>query len=108
MLSFHLNEHVHPAIASGLRRRGIDATTTVEAGLSGADDEEHLAFALAEVRVIVTHDEDFLILHSQGVPHAGIAFCHQGDRTIGEMLRSLLLMNECLEPNEMLGRVEFV
>jgi predicted nuclease of predicted toxin-antitoxin system len=108
MLSFHLDEHIHPAIAAGLRRRGIDVTTTIEAGLSGADDEQHVAFALTEVRVVVTHDDDFLVLHSQGVPHAGIAFCHQGDRTIGEMLRSLLLMNECLEPNEMLGRVEFI
>ena len=33
MLSFHLDEHMHPAIAAGLRRRGIDVTTTFEAGL---------------------------------------------------------------------------
>ena len=29
MLSFHLDEHIHPAIAAGLRRRGIDVTTTI-------------------------------------------------------------------------------
>ena len=32
-MRFHLDEHVPHAIAEGLRRRGIDVTTTVEAGL---------------------------------------------------------------------------
>jgi hypothetical protein len=35
---FHLDEHVPPAIAEGLRRRRIDVTTTADAGLRGADD----------------------------------------------------------------------
>lgn len=108
MLAFHLDEHVHPAIASGLRRRGIDVTTTIEAGLGGADDELHVTFAIAPPRVIVTHDEDFLVLHSNGMPHAGIAYCHQSERIVGEVLRHLLLMNECLEPQDMQGRVEFI
>ena len=108
MLRFHLDEHVHPAIASGLRRRGIEVTTTIEAGLRGENDERHIAFALAQSRVIVTHDDDFLALHSQGADHAGIAYCHEGSRTIGEMLRGLLLMHECLEPGEMRRRVEFL
>jgi predicted nuclease of predicted toxin-antitoxin system len=74
MLRFHLDEHIDPAIAAGLRRRGIDVTTTAEAGLSGAEDEEHIAFALAEDRVVVTKDQDFLRHHHEAVPHAGIAF----------------------------------
>jgi predicted nuclease of predicted toxin-antitoxin system len=108
MLAFHLDEHVHPAIASGLQRRGIDVTTTVEVGLGGSEDEQHVAYALAQDRVIVTHDDDFLALHSRGVPHAGIAYCHQGERTIGDILRHLLLMNECLGPKDMFGRIEFI
>jgi predicted nuclease of predicted toxin-antitoxin system len=55
---FHLDEHVSPAGAEGLRRRGIDVTLTHEVGLSGADDPEHIEFALRENRVIVTHDRD--------------------------------------------------
>jgi hypothetical protein len=108
MLKFHLDEHIHPAVASGLRRRGIDVTTTIEAGLRGADDAQHMAFSLAQSRVIVTHDDDFLALHSHGADHAGIAYCDEGSRTIGEMLRGLLLMHECLEPEEMRRRVEFL
>ena len=58
-IRFHLDEHCDPAIAAGLRRHGIDVTTTSGAGLHHAPDEEHVAFALAQGRVIVTQDDDF-------------------------------------------------
>ena len=61
-MRFHLDEHLPHAIAEGLRRRGIDVTTTVEAGLRGASDDVHLAYALEQRRVIVTNDPDFLVL----------------------------------------------
>lgn len=38
-IRFHLDENCGNAIAEGLRRRGIDATTTHDAGLIGASDE---------------------------------------------------------------------
>lgn len=107
-MRYHLDEHMPGALALGLRRRGIDATTTVETGLVGADDRQHIAFARSQNRVIVTHDDDFLVLHSQGVPHAGIAYCHQGSRSIGELLRALLLLHECFAPEEMDNRLEFL
>jgi hypothetical protein len=37
---FHLDENCHRAIAEGLRRRGIDVTTTPEVGLISATDEQ--------------------------------------------------------------------
>ena len=92
MLRFHLDENVDQALAHALRRRGIDVTLPGPAGLSGASDEEHLAFALREGRVAITHDADFLRLASRGTKHAGIAFCHFGSRTVGEMLRALLVL----------------
>ena len=108
MLRFHLDEHIDTAIAEGLERRGIDVTTTAEAGLRGAADEEHIVFALPEGRVIVTKDPDFLRLHKAGVSHAGIAFTQHGLRSLGKLLRALILLNDCLEPGDMLNRVEFV
>jgi hypothetical protein len=51
LIRYDLDEHVDPAVAEGLRRRGIDATTTVGAGLTGATDEEQLGFATADRRV---------------------------------------------------------
>lgn len=55
MVRYHLDEHVPAAIAVGLRQRGIDVTTSVEAGLLGADDTDHLRYATAQSRVLVSH-----------------------------------------------------
>jgi predicted nuclease of predicted toxin-antitoxin system len=73
MLRFHLDENVDPAIAHGLRRRGIDVTTTLEVDLIRASDEKQLEYAIPEVRVIVTHDADFLRIAERGDDHPGIA-----------------------------------
>jgi Domain of unknown function (DUF5615) len=95
-------------VADGLRRRGIGVTTTADANLLGANDIDHIAFAVAEGRVIFTNDDDFLRLHDQGVVHRGIAYCHQQDRSVGEIIRALELIWEILEPDEMVNRIEFV
>jgi predicted nuclease of predicted toxin-antitoxin system len=108
VLRFHLDENVDQALADALRRRGIDTTTPAAVGLSGASDQEHLAFALREGRVVVTHDADFLRLASQGTNHAGIVFCHFGSRTVGEMLRRLLVLTEFYEPEKMAKQIEFL
>ena len=105
---YHLDEHIDPAVAAGLRGRGIGVTTTSDAGLLSADDEEHLRFALAEQRAIMTHDEDFLVFHSQGRSHYGIVFCHQEARTIGQIVQSLVLIDACLMTDEMRDHVEFI
>ena len=67
---FQLDEHVSPAIARALRRRGIDAITAREADLLGAPDAEPLAHAHAQGRVMVTQDDDFLSLHHEQQPPA--------------------------------------
>jgi predicted nuclease of predicted toxin-antitoxin system len=86
-MQFHLDEHVAHAIAAGLRRRGIDVTTTVDAGLLGASDDEHIAFAKREARVIVTQDSDFLRNAANDATHFGIAYYPQGERSFGEVIR---------------------
>jgi predicted nuclease of predicted toxin-antitoxin system len=107
-IRFHLDEHVDPAIADGLRRRHIDVTTASDAELLGATDEDHLSFANADQRVIVTSDSDFLRLHSVGCPHPGIVYGHQQSRSVGDILRGLELIWEILEPEDIRGRIEFL
>jgi predicted nuclease of predicted toxin-antitoxin system len=107
-IRFHLDENVTTIIAEALRRRGINVSTTPEQGLISASDEEQLAFCLSQSRVIFTQDTDFLILHSQGASHTGIIFCSQGSRSIGEIIRSLVLIWELLEPEEMRQHLEFI
>ncbi len=107
-IRFHLDEHVDHDIATGLRTRGIDVTTTADAGLLRAGDEDHMAFALREKRVIFTNDHDFLRLHGQEVEHAGIAYCARGSRSLGDIIRFLSLMHDGMTEEEMRGQVEYV
>jgi predicted nuclease of predicted toxin-antitoxin system len=107
-IRFHLDENVNPAIAGALRQKGIDVTTCRESGLLGKTDQEQLAFAMREMRVIVTHDDDFLRLADSGYSHAGIVYCQQKSLSIGEIIAGLVLILEILSPSEILGKVEFL
>jgi predicted nuclease of predicted toxin-antitoxin system len=107
-IRFHLDENVPHAIARGLRRLGIDVTTTTDAGLLGADDHAQIAYGLAKSRMIFTEDRDFLVLASMSVTHSGIAYCHQNTRSIGYIIRALELIWEIHEPAEMVNRIEFI
>lgn len=107
-IRFHCDENVDSAIADGLRRRGVDVTMPSDVGLIGASDDEHLAFAIAHSRVVVTHDVDFLAMAQRGTSHCGLAYCHMQSRSIGEILSGLLLISDCLSPDEMRNHVEFL
>jgi predicted nuclease of predicted toxin-antitoxin system len=107
-IRFHLDENCHRAVAEGLRRRGVDVTTTPEVGLLQATDEQQVAHSLQEGRVLFTQDRDFLRLYAAGVPHAGIAYCEKDTKSIGALIQGLVLIWELLEPQEMANRVEYL
>jgi hypothetical protein len=76
----YLDEDVHAGVASGLRRRGYDVLTTVEARRSGTTDAQQLEFASSEKRCLFSFNRgDFARLHAEllrhvrrahlGVPH---------------------------------------
>lgn len=107
-IKFHLDENVSNAVAGGLRRRGIDVSTTPETELMGASDQEQIEFALAQQRIIFTQDDDFLKLHQAQVAHAGLVYCRQGSRSIGEIIKTLALIWEWVDSDDMAGQVEFI
>lgn len=106
-IKFYTDEHVAKTVVRGLRQRGADVLTVSEAGLLGASDEAHLARAQGEGRVLFTQDDDFLRLHVAGVEHAGIAYAPQGT-AIGDIIRSLMLLYQVLEAEDMQGHVEYL
>jgi predicted nuclease of predicted toxin-antitoxin system len=106
-ISFYTDEHVSRAVIQGLRHRGIDVLTVPEAGLMGASDQEHLNRALQEGRVIFTQDDDFLRLAAAGNPHAGIVYARQ-HTSVREILRSLRMIYEVLDAEDMTGHIEFL
>lgn len=107
-IKFHLDENVGNAIANGLRMRGVDVTTSPEESLIGASDEQQLAFAVSQKRVIFTFDDDFLSLAATGIEHCGIIYARQKRQSIGKIISDLVLVWECLEPEYMLNNIEFL
>jgi predicted nuclease of predicted toxin-antitoxin system len=107
-ICFHLDENVDPAIALGLRRYGINVTTTRDAGLRSQSDQMQLSFIQQSKRVLFTQDSDFLIIASGESDHPGITYCRKSTRSIGEIIEALILVYEVMTPEEMVGRVEFL
>ena len=106
-IRFYTDEHIHKAIIRALRRVGADVLSTPEAGTLGATDDQHLTLASNRGRVLVTQDRDFLRLNRRGFPHAGIAYADT-DTSISRMINGLILIYEVLEPEDMIGRVEYI
>ena len=52
-IRYYVDEHVGKAVVRGLRQRGVDVVTVVEAGMLSATDEAQLAFAVKAGRVIL-------------------------------------------------------
>ena len=108
MIRFHLDEHLANLVANALRQYGFDVTTPNDVALLSADDHGHLVFAQSEGRVMVTHDDDFLRLHADGVEHAGIVFCHATKYTASQLQFMLRLLGECFTEEEMRGHVVYL
>jgi predicted nuclease of predicted toxin-antitoxin system len=107
-IPFHLDENVDPRIAAGLRLHGIDATTSVDAGLLRASDLDQLDYIVRAGRVIVTQDPDFLRLHAAGYEHPGICFYAAEGRSVGQVIRAARLIWELLEPSEIANKIEYL
>ncbi len=107
-MKFHIDENVSEAVALGLRRRGLDVTTSPQAGLRGTADSEQLAYCRDRGRVIMSHDADMLRLAATGTPHAGIAYCHNQKYKTGELISQLLALAGRVPEKEMQNRVEFL
>lgn len=73
------DENIDAEVVRFLRERGFDVSDVCESGLRGAGDIDLIRKAVAENRVIVTHDSDFgtLVVHA-GEPIVGLLFLRPG------------------------------
>jgi hypothetical protein len=76
------------AVANGLRVRGLDVTTSGEAGLLAARDEEQLAFGDAR--------------------HSGIIYWTQRNRTLGQLIGSLATLSIDYNAEDLKDRVMYL
>ena len=107
-IKFYFDEHVPQAVADGLRRRGVDVLVVQDTGRRGVPDDEQLAFASQQGRVMVTMDSDYLILAAQSATHAGIAYAKPGTRSVGQLIQKLKLIHDVLTPAEMENHIEYL
>lgn len=103
----YFDENMRGEVLAQLRRRGIDIVTVQELDLRGASDLSHLIRAREMQRVICTNDQDFLRLASSGVPHAGLVF-GSPHTTIGDWVKSLVLLCEIMTAEDMQNHIEYL
>ncbi|MBI5759123.1 MAG: DUF5615 family PIN-like protein [Planctomycetales bacterium] len=111
-LTFYFDQHVPSAIASGLRRRGIDVVTCDQDGTSQLSDDQLLERARELGHVIFTLDADFLEIANdrmtRGQEFAGVVYAHQLHITIGQAVRDLDLIARVLSIEDVTNRVIYL
>ncbi len=103
----------HRDLAPELRARGVDVVTAFEAGLTGEEDDEVLAFAAGQERAVYTFNTgDFCRLHrdhlQQGQKHSGIIVVPGQRYSLGEQLRRLLQVIAMRSAEDFVNHLEFL
>lgn len=101
------------AVIDGLRARGFDLLTTVEADRLGASDVNQLDFAHEQGRTIYTFNvRDFARLHTEYLNddrgHSGIVVIPDRRYSIGEKVRALGQFLSDQSAEAMINRIEFL
>jgi predicted nuclease of predicted toxin-antitoxin system len=103
MARLYANENFPLPVVQMLRNLGHDILTVREAGNSdqAIPDDEVLAFAVAESRIVLTlNRRDFIRLHKSQPNHAGIIVCTYDADFIGQAQR----INEAIKAESTLDR----
>ncbi len=107
-IQFQLDEHLGKEVVDGLRRFGIEARTTAEAGYRGLPDDQLLERCRLDGTVMVTFDDDYLKLHHRQVPHRGIVYCGRKTRATGGIVAALVAVHAAYTPVSIENWVEYV
>jgi hypothetical protein len=112
MLAFLTDHHIHLAITTGLRRRGIDVLTASDIGMAEAEDDELLTRATELNRIFVSQDQNLLRIAAEWQrderSFTGIAFGIQEDLSIGKTIEYLELVAYAIAAEEMRNHVEYI
>ena len=103
MARLYANENFPLPVVLELRRLGHDVLTVVDTGKAGQafPDDEVLAFASAQARVLLTlNRKHFIRLHHDRTDHAGIVVCTFDPNFVGQATR----VDDALRTSEPLAR----
>ena len=107
-----MDEHVHRAITTGLRLRGVDVLTAQEDNRHNTPDPILLDRATELQRVLFSQDDDLLAeakyRQIEGILFAGVIYAHQLRVTVGACVRDLELIAKATDPEDLANRVEYL
>ena len=106
-MKIYADENIERSIIDGLRRRGIEVISAGELEYYGKSDEFHIRKALEMNAVILTHDNDFLMI-AERIDHSGIIFSHSRNVSIGQCIRRVELIVSVLTNKDMRNHIEFL
>ncbi len=94
-IKLYLDEDISQTVAVVLRSRGFDAVSVHEAGMRGKTDEEQMAYAINDGRVLLTFNAKHFAplakqLYKNGQSHFGIVISKQVN--LSEMIRLIVRM----------------
>jgi hypothetical protein len=96
-----------------MQNYGLDVMTSRQALMLNRPDEDHLAWATADRRVLYSYNaRDYQRIHSEWVSsdraHAGIVLAGQRQFTIGEQARRLAILSRRASATAMRDRIEYL
>jgi hypothetical protein len=108
------DENFNNDILRGLLRQlpELDIVRIQDVGLSGAEDQDVLAWAAVEGRVLLTHDVRTITRYAYERVAAGLSMpgVFEVSRTlpIGQVVADLVLIATCSHPDEWEGQVRYL
>ncbi len=112
-MKFLTDENVEAPITRGLLRRrpDLDVLTVREAGLAGRSDQEVLAWASREGRVVVSRDRATMAKEAarrieEGERMPGLLLVRRGSR-VREVIQAIELLLDVAKEGEMEGVIEY-
>ena len=111
-MRLYFDEDVSRDIVENLRQRGFDVLSARDAGQLHLDDDEQLAFAVAQERALVTHNRhDFELRHqrylSAGQPHPGIIIAKRR-ASDAAVVHKLLALLDTVTADEMCNQLRYI
>lgn len=111
-VALYMDVHVPRAITNALMTRGVDVLTAQDDLAEQMDDADLLDRAMQLNRVIVTQDDDFLVIASRrqksGMSFAGVIFAHQQRCTVSQCIADLEIIAHVYDPPDIANRVEYL
>ena len=106
----NLNNHIYRSLL--LQRPGLDIVRVQDVGLSGKSDPDVLKWAVAEKRILITHDVRTipplaLEWMNENRPIPGIFLVEQ-DASLGQIILDLLLIVDASDQSEWDGFVYYL